>query len=266
MTKMRQWTVMTIVAVVIVFAGGWLLLVKPQGSKISAVKTQATTQQSANQVLLQEIAAREAQKNTLPAEQAQLQKLSVQVPTVPDEPGIIRQLQSSASGAGVNLLSITPGGATPVTIAAATVTPGSTSLPAAAAGQLIELPVTMAVVGSYANVESYFQLLEKLPRAMLVTQFSLCPVKPTSGGSSSCTSVTVPPNTNVPDGALSATLSADVFFSPTTPTATVGGTATLPSTAASTAPATTTTAPTTTSSSPAATTTTPAPLATASPN
>jgi Tfp pilus assembly protein PilO len=259
MTKMRQWTVMTVIAVFIVFAGGWLLLVKPQGSKISAVKTQATSQQQANQVLLQEIAAREAQKNTLPAEQAQLQRLSVQVPTIPDEPGIIRQLQSSASGAGVNLLAITPGGATTVTAAAAA-TPGTTSLPSTPT-QLVELPVTMTVVGSYANVESYLQLLEKLPRAMLVTQFTLCPVKPAEGSSSNCSAVTVPANTNVPVGALGATLSADVFFSPAT-TAVAGATTTLPST---TAPATTTTTPATTPASPAATTT-PAPTSTASAN
>jgi Tfp pilus assembly protein PilO len=259
---------MTVIAVVVVIAGGWLLLVKPQGAKISAVKAQAATQQSANQVLLQEIAARMAQKDTLPAEQAQLQKLSVQVPTAPDEPGIIRQLQSSAAGAGVNLVSITPAGATAVTATASTATTLPSTAPTA---QLVELPLSMSVVGTYANVESYLQLLEKLPRAMLVTQFSLCPM--VSGGSGgSCTAVTVPSNTNVPAQALGVTLSADVFFSPTTPIAAAGSTTTLPGT---TAPATTpaspatssttaptaTTSPATTPASPAATSTT-APTAT----
>jgi Tfp pilus assembly protein PilO len=257
MTKMRQWTVMTVVAVIIVFAGGWLLLVKPQGSKISGVKAQATSEQQANQVLLQEIAAREAQKNTLPAEQAQLQKLAVQVPTVADEPGIIRSLQSASSGAGVNLITITPGAATAVSApAATTTTTSSTTLPSTSTSTLVQLPLALSVVGTYANVESYLQLLENMPRAMLVTGFSLCPMQTTAGSTASCTAVSVPANTVVPANSLGLTLSADVFFSPTGAAAT-NSTTTLPST---TAPTTTT--PATTPASPAATTT-PAPTASA---
>lgn len=250
MTKMRQWTVMTVIAVILVIAGGWLLLVKPQGSKISAVKSQAATQSQANSVLMQEIASRLAQKRSLPAEQAQLQKLSVQVPTAPDEPGVIRALQSSATGAGVNLISITPAAATTVTASASTSTSLSSSAPS---GNLVELPLTMTVMGSYANVESYLQLLEGLPRALLVTQFSLCPM--VSGGSG-CPSVTIPANITPQPNALGLTLSADVFFSPTTAVASTG-TTTLPS-----APTATTTTPATPPASPAATTT-PAPSASA---
>jgi type IV pilus assembly protein PilO len=250
MTKMRQWTLMTVIAVVIVFAGGWLLLVKPQGSKISGVKAQAATQQQANQVLMQEIASRLAQKKTLPAEQAQLQKLSVQVPTLPDEPGLIRQLQSSATGAGVNLITITPGAATAVTVAATT-----TTLPSTTPESLVELPLSMSIVGTYANVESYLQLLENLPRAMLVTDFSLCPV---AGGGAGCTAVTLPANYTPPAEALGVNLSADVFFSPPG-SVTPSTTTTLPG---ATAPTTTSTTPATTPASPAATTA-PVPTATA---
>ena len=257
MTKMRQWTVMTVIAVVVVVAGGWLLLVKPQGSKISAVKAQAATEQQANQVLMQETAARLAQKKTLPAEQAQLQKLSVQIPTLPNEPSIIRQLQSSATGAGVNLITITPGAATSLTAAAAT----TTTLPASTpTGTLVELPLTMTTIGSYANVESYLQLLETLPRAMLVTGFSLCPMDAAAGAG--CTPLTPPANYTPPANAVGLTLSADVFFSPPAGTTTAPGAATtLPGTATTT-PATT---PATAPATPAATTT-PAPVATASSN
>jgi Tfp pilus assembly protein PilO len=252
MTKMRQWTVMTAIAIVLILAGGFLLLVKPQGSKISGVKAQAATQQQANQVLLQEIAARLAQKANLPAEQAQLQKLAVQLPTVPDEPGVIRSLESSASGSGVNLISLTPGSAAAVTAPTTTTTlPSSSSSATSSAGSLIELPITIQVVGSYANIESYLQLLENLPRAMLVTQLALCP----EAGGSGCTPVTLPTGTSPPAGALGGTLSADVFFS-TTATSSSTGTTTLPGTSTATAPSTTATTP----ASPAATTT-PAPTA-----
>jgi type IV pilus assembly protein PilO len=249
MTKMRQWSLMTVIAVVVVFAGGWFLLVKPKQSEISSVKAKATSQQQANQVLLQQIVARQSQQKQLPHEQAQLQKLATQVPTVPDEPGIIRNLTSSATGAGVNLLSLTPGGVTTIT---STATTGTATLPSSGAGQLVELPLTISVVGSYSNLESYFQLLEKLPRALLVTQFSLCPISSDSSGSggSGCSAPTVPGATPPPDGSIGATITASVFFSSATSTA-VTGTTTLPST---TTPAATATTPATPPASPAATT------------
>ena len=50
MTKMRQWTVVTIVAVLVVLVAGWLLLVKPEKSKVSSLKSQATAQDQANQL------------------------------------------------------------------------------------------------------------------------------------------------------------------------------------------------------------------------
>jgi Tfp pilus assembly protein PilO len=248
MTKMRQWTALTAVAVLIIFAGGWLLLVKPQHSKVASLQVQAASQQQSNQLLLQQITARQAQQKLLPHEQAQLQKLSTQVPTLPDEPGIIRSLSSSADGAGVNLLSLTPGATVPVISTAATAT-GAATLPSASSGQLIVLPFTMAVIGSYANLESYFQLLEKMPRALLVSGFTMCPVEAGAGASTTCTPPDVPEGTNVPKGTLGSTISGEVFFSPTTPTV-VGGATTLPAPAATTTPTT----PATTPASPAATT------------
>jgi Tfp pilus assembly protein PilO len=264
MTKTRQWSLMTVIVVIVVFAGGWFLLVKPQRSQISSVKAQATSQQQANQVLLQQIAARQGQQKQLPHEQAQLQKLATQIPTAVDEPGIIRDMSAAASGAGVNLLSLTPAPVVPIASTAvaaptgATPAPaGATTLPSATAGQLVELPVSISVIGSYANLESYFQLLEKLPRAILVPQFSICPAIG-GAGSAGCPTPNIPVGTNTPKGTLAATISADVFFSPTTPTAAAGAVATLPSTAPTTAA--------TTPASPAATTTSTAPTAPASGN
>jgi Tfp pilus assembly protein PilO len=249
MTKMRQWSLMTVIVVFVVFAGGWFLLVKPQRSQISSVKAQATSQQQANQVLLQQIAARQGQQKQLPHEQAQLQKLATQIPTAIDEPGVIRGLSSAASGAGVNLLSLTPAPAVPITASAVAPT-SPTTLPAAGTGQLIELPVSMVVIGSYANVESYFQLLEKMPRSMLVTQFTICPMT-TVGGAPTCTPPTPPAGTNVAPLDVGATITTNVFFSPTTPVAAAGATTTLPG---ATTPTTTATTPATTPASPAATT------------
>jgi Tfp pilus assembly protein PilO len=238
MTKTRQWSVFTAVAVVVVLLAGWFLLVKPQSSKTSTLKAQASTQEQANQLLVTTIAQLQAEERQLPQQQQALQKFATQVPNNAAEPTIIRQLSAAAAGAGVDLVSMTPG--SPTLVTASGTVPGSTSLGAApsTSGQLIQLPLSLGITGTYPNVESFFQSLEKLPRALLVTSWSLCPdggpAAVATGGSVSCAAPATPGNKTLPPNALGGTLSAIVFYAPPTGT-----------TIAPAAPTATTTAPTT---------------------
>lgn len=282
MTKMRQWSVLTVVAVIIVFAAGWFLLVKPQKSKASDLRSQATTQQQANAVLQSQIAALQAEEKSLPQQQAALRKFSTQVPDNAAEPTIIRQLSAAAAGSGVNLVSMTPGTATPVISAVATTpsttdttapAPGSTSLtaPTATAGGLMQLPISIGITGTFPNVESFFQSLETLPRALLVSSFSLCPIgtspgagstSSSSGTGASCTPPSVPADKTPTDGSLGGTLSGTIFYAP--PAGPVSGTTTTPGATTTTPGITPTTAatpaPTTSeAATPAATGATPPP-------
>jgi Tfp pilus assembly protein PilO len=260
MTKTRQWTIFTAVAVLVVLVAGWMLLVKPQSSHKSNLESQTASQEQQNSVLQSQIATLESEQKQLPAQQQALQKFSTQVPSDPSEPTIIRQLSAAASGAGVDLVSLTPGDATAVT-ASATAT-GTTSLSATqASGSLVALPIAVDIVGTYPNVESFFQSLEKLPRALLVSGWSLCPDSTSSGSSASstgssnvsCTPPATPGNKTLAPGSLGGVLSATVFYAPPGGVSTSTGTATLPS---STTPAPTSTsaatpAPTVASSAPA---------------
>jgi Tfp pilus assembly protein PilO len=250
---MRQWSILTGVAVVVVFVAGWFMLIKPQKSKVADLKSQATTQNATNQQLLTQISSLQAEQKQLPAQQLALQKFSTEVPDTASEPTLIRQLSAAAQGAGVDLISMTPGTATALASATTGTATTSSSLASPAAGSLTELPVSVGIIGSYANVESFFQSLEKLPRALLVNGWSLCPLAGSTSGSSStggasCTLPTVPGNKTPPSGTLGATLSANVFYASapattqTAPATTTGATATTPSTAPSTAAST---APTT---------------------
>jgi hypothetical protein len=84
----------------------------------------------------------------------------------------------------------------------------------------MQLPVALGVTGSYANLVSFFQSLEKLPRAMLVAGWSMCPIVATTGSASGassgggCTVPSVPTNKTPPTGTLGASLNATVFYSP----------------------------------------------------
>jgi Tfp pilus assembly protein PilO len=228
MTKTRQWTVATVVAVLLVFAAGWLLLVKPQRSHAADLRSQAVSQQQANQLLQTQIASLLQEQKSLPEQQRILQKFTTQVPDNADEPGLIRQFSAAANGSGVDLVSLTPGTSTVLSGAAAAGTTLTTPPAAAATAQLTELPVALAISGSYANIESFFQAVEKLPRATLVTGWTLGSATTTG---SAPTTGTASSSADVPAGTLSGTLSANVFFSaPAATTTTTPGTT--PATAA----------------------------------
>jgi Tfp pilus assembly protein PilO len=218
MTKTRQWTIFTVLAVVVVLLAGWLLLVKPQSAKTTSLRSQAATQQSNNALLQTKLASLLTEKHQLVNQQAALAKFRTQVPQNASEPAIIRQLSAAAAGANVDLIGITPG--IPSLVATPGTAVGSSSLPAApsASGQLVQLPVSIGITGTYPNVESFFQEIEKLPRAMLVTGWSLCP-DPNVAGAGAGVSCTLPPEPvgrTLPVNAIGGTLSAFVFYAPPT--------------------------------------------------
>ncbi len=217
MTKTRQWSVFTAIAVLAVLAVGWFLLVKPQNSKVTSLKSQAASQQASNQLLVSQIATLQSEEKQLPQQQQALQKFATQVPTDASEPMIIRQLSAAAAGSGVDLVSITPGAPTAVA-ATATAVGGSALTPAASTGStLVQLPISLGITGTFPNVESFFQSLEKLPRALLVTGWSLCPDPDTSagsGGSVSCALPATPTGDTLPTNALGGVLTAYVFYAP----------------------------------------------------
>lgn len=134
MDKMRQLSLLTAVAIVAVVAGGWLLLISPQRSKVADLHDQAAQQQEKNATLSTEIARLKAEAKDLPAEQARLAAVAEQLPANPAMPALLDDLSSAAKKAGVDLQVITPQtpvayGSTASTLAApsASASTGSTS-------------------------------------------------------------------------------------------------------------------------------------------
>jgi Tfp pilus assembly protein PilO len=225
MTMTRRWAIGTAIAAVVILAAGWFLLVKPQNSKVSDLHTQTAAQDQQNQVLTTQIEALEAEQKQLPQQQRILEKFATKIPDTAAEPGLIRALSATAKASGVDITAITPGAATQLGSAAG----GAATLGAAPASSasLYSLPLSLTVTGSYANLESFFSGLEQLPRAFMVSGFSLSRAGSTAG--SSAGGAALAPN------ALAASISTEVFYAtgtapiqPATPqTATTpGGTAT----------------------------------------
>src|SRR3954452_24926942 len=183
MDKMRQWSVLTLVGVVAVAAAGWFLVITPQRHKAADLRSQATTQETANAGLQSQVSQLEQQKKGLPAQQRRLADIAQKIPDNPALPALIRQLSAAADGAGVDLVSLAPGAPALVQVTAATPTTPTTptgatgssaaTSAAAAAPQLAQIPVTITVKGSFYNIESFFSSLEKLNRAVLIPGWTL---------------------------------------------------------------------------------------------
>lgn len=206
MDKVKQWVALTVVGVIAILAAGWFLLVSPKRSDASDLNAQAAAKQASNALLITKLAMLKAQAKDLPAQQAALAAVAAKVPDNPAMPALIRALSKAADSAGVELVSIAPGTATPVAAPAAAraaVTPaavGAAARPAAAtaaapvsttAGTLSSISVALNVVGGYFQVEQFLDGLESLQRAFKVGSISMTPganpVKPSAGAPAAAT-------------------------------------------------------------------------------
>ncbi len=232
MDKLKQWVVLAVVAVLVVLAGGWFLLITPKRSEAADIRTQAGQQLSANSVLQTQLSVLKAQAKDLPRQQAKLAAVAVKIPDNPALPSLIRALVKAADSAGIELVSISPSAPTAVAVTtpvvpvaavppAGTAAAGKTTVPVtpatapATAGQLQSIGVSLNVVGGYFELEQFFSGLEDLSRALKVTAFTLAPGSnplKTSSGSS--------PDTGK---VLTATITSTVYLATGRPAATPAG-------------------------------------------
>jgi Tfp pilus assembly protein PilO len=239
MDKMKQWALLTVVGIVAVAVGGWFVLISPQRSKASDLRTQTSSQQDRNQQLRAEIASLQSQHKGLPQVQAELAKLGVQLPNNPGLPALIRSLSSAADAAGVDLISLSPqpptsiASSAPAATATAAPTAGATSTGTAGAapatavnvGSLQAININVVVDGGYFQVEQFVSNLEALTRPFLTNGITLCPagsVTP-AAASPSCIDTSTATGITSFDGHALATIAGQVFM--------VSGASAAPSTA-----------------------------------
>ena len=225
MEKMRQWTVLTALGVVGVLAAGWFLMVSPQRSHASQLRTDAASVEQSTAGLRSQIAQLKEQQKGETAQQKRLMEIATQIPDNPQLPALIHELSAAAHKAGVSLDSLAPG----APAAAAAAAPAAPA--AGAAAPLSQIPVTIAVTGSYFNIESFVRALEHLDRALKTTGLTLAL---NQGDTKTAGAAGAVPN------ALTGQIQALVYESPSVaPAAATAQTAApaQPSTSQSTAPA-----------------------------
>jgi Tfp pilus assembly protein PilO len=207
MNRNQKWSVLTALIVVMILGGTWYAAIEPQSKHAASIRSQAASQQTTNQGLLMQIKTLQAQSKGVVADQARVAAIAKELPPSAEMASYVRLLVATASAAQVDLISISPGAATTLTVASApvaaapvTATPstaaGSTSkvvgsrtttgatggvgvAPAAgsvtSAGALSGIPITLAINGGYFQIQQFIAQLEKMPRATIVTSISLTP-------------------------------------------------------------------------------------------
>ena len=180
MDKMKQYVAGAVVISLAILLLGYNFLVGPKRSAAADLRAQIDTQSSTNAQLRTKLSVLKSQAKDLPKEQAKLAQVAAKIPDNPALPALIRALTAAGVSAGVELISVTPGppaaavaAATPVAPAAAPVA-GEVAAPTGAA-TLAAIPVALNVVGGYFQVEQFLASLERLGRAMRVTNVVLAP-------------------------------------------------------------------------------------------
>jgi Tfp pilus assembly protein PilO len=191
MTKLRQLWMLTAAGSVAILLVGYFLVVSPKSSKAAALRADAETQQQVNDKLTSQIAQLNRQKKDLPRQQAELQKFATKIPDNPGLPAVIRSLSDAADTAGVELVGLsqgvpalvsTPGASKPAPVAADDLNDKTKSKPRTAAAPaapktlpIAQMPITITVTGNYSQVSQFLSEIENLPRALLVSGFSITP-------------------------------------------------------------------------------------------
>jgi type IV pilus assembly protein PilO len=127
-------------AILVVALGGWFLLVRPQGAKVTDLKRQATDVEQRIQAYHQQVAAaRSAPK----IEVADVYRLAKAMPTKTDMPDLLLELSQLARDTGIRFDSISP-------------------QPGVLLGSYQVLPITVTFNGNFYNLADFLYRLRSL--------------------------------------------------------------------------------------------------------
>jgi type IV pilus assembly protein PilO len=127
-------------AIVVVGLAGWFLLVRPQGAKLTDLKTQATEVQAKIEAYRQQVAAARAAPKI---EVADVYRLAKAMPDRTDMPDLVLELSQLARDTGIRFDAITPQQISPL-------------------GSYMVLPISVTFQGNFYNVADFLYRLRSL--------------------------------------------------------------------------------------------------------
>jgi type IV pilus assembly protein PilO len=201
----RNILILGILGIVIVVIGFYFLLLSPLLQSLNEQAQAREDKQAQLEQVQQEVNELEEVRRNSPEIQRQLLELSKRVPTQPQIPTLVVQVEEIADASGVTQLSVDP---------------ESPTAPAGG-GDYQVVPVTMQFDGTYDQMQDFLLRTRNLTRLVTVTDLTYCR-NPTIGEEASCeiegeasgtTDETTTLNPAV-EARLSVEVQADVYFQP----------------------------------------------------
>ena len=200
----RNVLILGILGIVIIFIGFYFLLLSPLLGRLNEQAQAREAKQGQLEQAQQEVNELEEVRRNSPEIERQLLELSKRVPTQPQIPTLVVQVQEIADASGVTQLSVEPGDA---------------AAPAGG-GDYQVVPVTMQFNGTYDEMQDFLLRTRNLARLVTVTDVSYCREPEPIDEEHSCpvTPPEQPQESTTADLSVEAPLlveiQADVYFQP----------------------------------------------------
>lgn len=151
--RQRDRIALGIVLILGLFAGYYLLMLKPERQKVAALDTKITTARQSLTAAEQSYNQGKAAQSTLKSQAAEWAALQLAVPKQPDIPALLRTLEKTADSVHVKMQAITLSSSSSAasTPAAPTASTGATSV-----------PVQLTFAGGYRALDSLVHKLDGL--------------------------------------------------------------------------------------------------------
>ena len=156
--------------IVLLVVGYYFLLLGPLLSNLDERAQERSDKEAQLANLQQEVAQLEAVRRNAPEIERQLLELSKRIPTQPEIPTLVLQIEEIANASRVTQLSIEPG------------TPG----PPPGGGDFSVVPITMAFEGTYEQMQDFLFRTRNLARLVTVRSVTFCRTQPLGAGEVTC--------------------------------------------------------------------------------
>jgi len=164
MDKYRLSLILIAAFAVAILAGGWFLGVQPQVDRISAAETQTASIKQLNDVQQIKNTALRKDNDHLKEYKTQLHTAQQAIPATRSQQELINQFDAAATAANVTIRTLT------FADASSYAAPKGVTVTAPGGGGLVEVPLTMAVDGSRADLEKFVANLQKSRRIVTFAQ------------------------------------------------------------------------------------------------
>jgi type IV pilus assembly protein PilO len=200
----RNMLILGALGIVLIVVAFYFLLLSPLLGRLEEQAQAREDKQAQLAQLQQEVNELEEVRRNSPEIERQLLELSKRIPTQPEIPTLVVQIEEIAKASGVSQLSIQPG------------TPG----PPPGGGDYSVVPVTMAYKGTYDQMQDFLLRTRNLARLMTVTDVSYCRLPPLDPEhacpieAAEAVGETTALNPSV-EALLAVEIQAEVYFQPT---------------------------------------------------